>query len=377
MGANIGTTGTNTIVALGTFGDAGRFEKSFKGATVHDMLNYLSVFVLLPLELASGYLLRLTDAIVASVQITSNESLDTDLLKRITKSFTDIIIQLYKKIIQKTAEGDKNAEKESLIKYYCDKGKIVAMAFNSTGKNETAKNETVYSQKCKFMFHNTGMSDSVVGIILLILSLIILCACLLLLVKLIESSAEENDMFLDMFDKDCFPKYSAFLSGYLVILVGAGLAILVQSSSVFTSAVTPLIGQGLVSLETFYPLTLGSNIGTKTTGILAALAADGEKLKLALQIALCHLFFNISGIILWYAVPKMRKASIRLAKKLGKTVAKYRWFSIVYLLVAFFFLPGIIFVLSLAGWKVFSGIMAPIAVFVLVIVIINILQKQK
>ena len=47
---------------------------------------------------------------------------------------------------------------------------------------------------------------------------------------------------------------------------------IVQSSSVFTSTMTPLVGIGLVEIETCYPLFLGSNIGTTATGLLAALA---------------------------------------------------------------------------------------------------------
>ena len=56
------------------------------------------------------------------------------------------------------------------------------------------------------------------------------------------------------------------MTGYLVMIVGAFLTIIVQSSSVFTSTLTPLAGAGLVSLDRAYPLTLGSNIGT-TIGI--------------------------------------------------------------------------------------------------------------
>ena len=51
---------------------------------------------------------------------------------------------------------------------------------------------------------------------------------------------------------------------------------LVQSSSIFTSALTPLIGVGVVSLERAFPLTLGANIGTTATGILAALASSSN-----------------------------------------------------------------------------------------------------
>jgi Na+/phosphate symporter len=45
-----------------------------------------------------------------------------------------------------------------------------------------------------------------------------------------------------------------------------------------------MILAGLVSLETAYPLTLGSNIGTTTTSILASFAAEGKYLKPSIQV---------------------------------------------------------------------------------------------
>lgn len=57
------------------------------------------------------------------------------------------------------------------------------------------------------------------------------------------------------------------------------MTILVQSSSVFTSALTPLVGIGVLSIERMYPLTLGANVGTTFTSLLAALAAPPEKLR--------------------------------------------------------------------------------------------------
>ena len=65
-------------------------------------------------------------------------------------------------------------------------------------------------------------------------------------------------------------------------------------------------------------------IGTGFSGILAALSQDGRHLENALTVALCHLFFNISGILIFYPVPVMR-FPIDLAKSLGKTTAKHRW----------------------------------------------------
>jgi solute carrier family 34 (sodium-dependent phosphate cotransporter) len=54
MGANIGTTVTNTLAALGNIRRAEEFRRGFAGATMHDFFNLLAVAVLLPLELATG-----------------------------------------------------------------------------------------------------------------------------------------------------------------------------------------------------------------------------------------------------------------------------------------------------------------------------------
>lgn len=145
--------------------------------------------------------------------------------------------------------------------------------------------------------------------------------------------------------------------------MGAGLTILVQSSSIFTSALTPLVGIGVVTIERTYPLTLGANIGTTVTSILAALAADADSIKRSLRIAMCHLFFNISGILIWYPLPFMRKIPIKAAKYLGSTTAKYRWFALMYLILVFFLFPLLVFALSLAGWEVLLGVGAPVGNF--------------
>ncbi|MCH7991834.1 MAG: Na/Pi symporter, partial [Gemmatimonadetes bacterium] len=56
MGANIGTTVTNTIASLAHIGRREEFRRAFAVATVHDFFNYLAVLVLLPLELFTGFL---------------------------------------------------------------------------------------------------------------------------------------------------------------------------------------------------------------------------------------------------------------------------------------------------------------------------------
>ena len=73
------------------------------------------------------------------------------------------------------------------------------------------------------------------------------------------------------------------LVGFIPVISALGGNIGLQSSSITTSALTPLVGVGVIKIERMYPTVLGANIGTCITGVLAALAADGSKLKLTLQ----------------------------------------------------------------------------------------------
>ena len=136
------------------------------------------------------------------------------------------------------------------------------------------------------------------------------------------------------------------------------------------------MGIGVINVDRVYPLTLGSNLGTTTTALLAALAADGaENLRAALQIAYCHFLFNMTGILLFYPIPALRWP-LTLCKILGKTTAKYRWFAIFYLTNMFFIVPGIVLGLSLAGNVIFFSVVTPILVLFLVAILLNIAQAK-
>uniref|UniRef100_A0A673Y3C8 Sodium-dependent phosphate transport protein 2B n=1 Tax=Salmo trutta TaxID=8032 RepID=A0A673Y3C8_SALTR len=328
MGANIGTSVTNTIVAMMQAGDRNEFRRAFAGATVHDFFNWLSVVILLPLEAATGVLYKLTKIVIDSFNIQGGNNAP-DLLNVITDPLTDAIIE-------------------------------VGSAF--------------YHRNHIFVYAN--LPDLAVGIILLALSLLILCTCLILIVKLLNSmlKGQVAVVIKKVLNTD-FPFPFGWVTGYIAIMVGAGMTFIVQSSSVFTSAITPLVGIGVISLERAYPLTLGSNIGTTTTAILAAMAAPGETLANSLQIALCHFFFNIAGILLWYPIPFTR-IPIRLARALGNHTAKYRWFAALYLLLCFFLMPLTILGLSLAGWQTLVGVAVPIVVLAIFIIVVNLMQAR-
>ncbi|KAH9499768.1 hypothetical protein Btru_077771 [Bulinus truncatus] len=227
------------------------------------------------------------------------------------------------------------------------------------------------------LFSLSDLQDAAAGGIILVCSLVLLLLALFLIVKILNSmlSGSVTKVIKKTINAD-FPGPFAYFTGYVALLVGCGMTMIIQSSSVFTSTLTPLVGLGIVSIDRMYPMTLGSNIGTTITAILAALSQSGEKMRLALQIALCHLFFNVTGIVLFYPIPILRWP-IALAKRLGKITSEYRWFAIFYIILMFIIIPAVVFGLSLAGWVYLGAIGGPILLFLLIVVIINVIQKKQ
>ncbi len=56
MGANIGTTVTSSMVALGHISDKSEFRKAFAASILHDFFNIFTVLLLFPLQLFTGFL---------------------------------------------------------------------------------------------------------------------------------------------------------------------------------------------------------------------------------------------------------------------------------------------------------------------------------
>lgn len=84
----------------------------------------------------------------------------------------------------------------------------------------------------------------------------------------------------------------------LLVVIGAVMTAIIQSSSVMTSVAITMVVAGLISLEQGIYLTMGSNIGSCVVSLMAG-ATSGTNAKRA---SLIHLVFNVSGVIIFVAL---------------------------------------------------------------------------
>jgi len=337
MGANIGTSVTNTLVSLGSFGDRDEYRRAFAGATIHDCFNFLTVLTFLPIEAVTGLFRHLASAICDGMGVTDNEEkgAKTDFLKKITKPVGSRLLGIDKKLItaiakEKDAEDVKKYEETSIIKHK--------------------------QKDDNHIFMDTPMSDEVAGILMVCVSLGFLCICLMCLVKLLSTIFRGRAAI--WFRKALNLEFESApgVANYVLIVFGIGITILFQSSSVTTSTLTPLCGIGLVRLDKMFAFTVGANIGTTFTGLLGAMVSD--KRKTALTVALAHVLFNVFGTLIWYPIPLLRNIPIGMAKINGNLAADVKVFPIVYIIFMFGLLPLTLMGLSIASpWLcVFVGI---------------------
>jgi len=123
------------------------------------------------------------------------------------------------------------------------------------------------------------------------------------------------------------------------IASGTVITVLVQSSSTTTALIVPLAGSGVFSLKQVYPFTLGTNIGTCVTALLAATAITGPTAEVAMQIALVHLLFNLLGILIIYALPFLRGVPPMIAEGLATLAQRSKLYVAAYIAGVFFALP--------------------------------------
>ena len=266
MGANIGTTVTNTLVSMGHITRKTEFRRALAGATVHDFFNLIAVSILLPLELMFGYL----------------------------KNFAEFVSTLF-----------------------------VGMG----GMKLANPIKAAVSPTVKIAMELLQQNP----ILILILSLILMYLSLKFLVDLARGLVVKRaERFLHKYMFGSVP--SAMLFGII-------LTILVQSSSITTSLAIPLLGAGILTIQQIFPFTLGANIGTTVTAMLAALSTANVA---AITIAFVHLLFNLSGIALIFPIPQIRNIPIHMAEYLASFTSRARGLAILYMVCVFYVIPFLV-----------------------------------
>ena len=263
MGANIGTSITNTIVSLAHISRPDEFRRAFASSVLHDFFNICSVLILWPLQVRFNL-------IGASAR-----ALEGFFLGFRGIQFTSPLAAIAKPVARQ----------------------IILLTGDSA-------------------------------------SLSTLLACLMLFIALRYIVKVLKSMVLTKVEKAF--QYYIFRTPILSLLVGMMLTILVQSSSITTSIVVPLIGAGVVTLAQIYPYLLGANLGTTVTAFLASFVTGSHE---AVSVAFAHFLFNAYGMAIFWP---LKRIPIFLAEMMARWTMKSRVVPILYILIVFFTIPACI-----------------------------------
>lgn len=285
LGANIGTTVTSTLVSLGMARDKETFQRAFGAASVHDMYNLLSVVIFLPLELMFGVLDR-SSAWLAEV----------------------------------TGGSD---------------GGPIAAVFSAIGSGVSA----FISPGLEVLTRTVSFLPPFwAGITLIVLGMALILAVINLIGKLLK---------VLMVGRAERILHSAIgrspMSG---VASGTLITVMVQSSSTTTSLAVPLVGSGKFSVKEIYPFTVGANIGTTLTALIAAFAFTGGQGQLALQAAYVHVLYNLFCAAAIFGIPFLRPLPVIGALWLARIGAANKLYVAAWVLGVFLIIPGLLLLVT-------------------------------
>lgn len=133
-----------------------------------------------------------------------------------------------------------------------------------------------------------------------------------------------------------------FKNPYMAFIYGTFFTAAVQSSTVTTSLVVPLVANKKVSVKKSFPFIIGANIGTTITAAIAAI----YKTEAAIALALVHFLFNFIGALIFLPFPAVRNIPIKLALYMGKESVKSKFLGFAYILLTFFIIPFLLIYFS-------------------------------
>jgi sodium-dependent phosphate cotransporter len=285
MGANIGTTVTSTLVALGHVGRPEEFRRALTAATCHDFFNCLAVAVLFPLELATGFLERLSGALAAAVTgVWASAGAIPNPIKAVTQACVEPV--------------------DALLRGWAP-------------------------------------TPTFGAVLMIALSAALILGSVTLLVRDLRAMAAGRI--------NVYIARSLDASPVLEIVVGLVITVMVQSSSITTSVLVPLAAAGLVQLRQVFAITVGANVGTTFTALMASLGTAQETAQLAVQIACAHLLFNLAAVALIYPWAPLRQVPIALAEWLARRCRTSRRAALVYTFCLFYGIPVLVMLVPRLG----------------------------
>jgi solute carrier family 34 (sodium-dependent phosphate cotransporter) len=167
-------------------------------------------------------------------------------------------------------------------------------------------------------------------VVLLLVSLALTYGALVTIVKLLRSMMLRR--LEDIFDRHIFrTPLRAMLFGLLITFA-------VQSSSIPTALAIPLAAAGIIKLSQIYPFSLGANLGTTLTAMLAALATANPA---AITVAFAHLVFNVIGVLVIWPLRVLREIPLRIATTMGELAFRRPVVPALFVALLYFVIPAI------------------------------------
>ncbi len=280
MGANIGTTVTNTLVSLGYVMRKEEFRRALSGAVVHDLFNVFVVLILLPMELCFHLLEKVATCLTALLPQPPPPGAGVDV-----KGFEPL----------------RHILDPALKQFYA-----------LIGGEPTAPGWRA-------------------GIVLAV-GFVCIFFALLMLVRVLRG--------IMLGRAEAFITRVLGRSGWMGIVIGTVITAMVQSSSITTSVLVPMAAAGIVTVTQLFPITIGANIGTTVTGLIASLAG-GKHGSLGVTVACVHCMFNIIGMLVFYPIPALRRLPCWAAEKIGCSAAESRRMAFVYIFCLFYAVPAL------------------------------------
>lgn len=323
MGANVGTSVTNLLVSLSMIGNRREFERAFSCAIVHDFFNVMAVLLFLPLQMATDILGKLSLWAAEAFDAVGGLTFVSP-LKLLVKPQTEAV----KSVFANTLSAELMVTFVGFFVFVCG---FKLLAHRTSQNRSSFGMMTILAAvfTCVAVFGNR-YADFVFSAELatFLFGLCVLFASLWAIVKLMKSVVLTRVEGL-------FHNY-IFKTPARAMAVGAAMTAGVQSSSVTTSMVIPLAGAGIVNIRQVFPFTLGANVGTTITAILAALSA-GQLVGVA--VAFAHLFFNILGILVIYP---FRRIPIGMAERFAHLATRHKAIPVLFVLGLYILIPMVL-----------------------------------